>query len=179
MVRAASGCALCGLPLPRAPIVATVDGNKKEFCCEGCRRVYEVAADNGMLGDVESAFRPRGRPLDVTLGRGETAYFALKGMWRWGCAVAAERVLSRRPGVMSVDASYAAERGRLQYDPKAIDPAAALGVLDRMGYEARLLTQPARRARERLEERILIHLVVSVVLGMQVMLIYILRLYPL
>ncbi len=179
MVRAASGCALCGLPLPRAPIVATVDGNEKEFCCEGCRRVYEVAADNGMLGDVESAFRPRGRPLDVTLGRGETAYFSLDGMWCSGCAVAAERVLSRRPGVMSVDVSYAAERGRLQYDPKAIDPAAALGVLDRMGYEARLLTQPARRARERLEERILIHLVVSVVLGMQVMLIYILRLYPL
>ena len=54
-----------------------------------------------------------------------------------------------------------------------------LGVLGRMGYDARLLTEPGRRTRERLEERLLLHLVVSVVLGMQVMLIYVLRLYPL
>ena len=159
--------------------MATLEGTEKEFCCEGCRRVYEVAADNGMLGEVEPAARPRRRPLDVTLGRGETAYFSLDGMWCSGCAVAAERVLRRRPGVMSVDVSYAAERGRIQFDPKATDPEAALGVLDRMGYDARLLTQPGRRARERVEERILIHLVVSVILSMQVMLIYILRLYPL
>ena len=179
MVRAVSGCALCGLPLPRSPILATFGGGEKEFCCEGCRRVYQVAADNGMLSEVEPGPRSRRAPLDVTLGRGETAYFSLDGMWCSGCAVAAERALGRRPGVMSVDVSYAAERGRIQYDPAAVDPGAALGVLDRMGYEARLLTQPARRDRERLEERVLIHLVVSVVLSMQVMLIYILRLYPL
>ena len=100
-------------------------------------------------------------------------------MWCSGCAVAAERAVGRRPGVFSVDVSYAAERGRLQYDPKAADPAEILDVLGRMGYEARLLTGSAGRARERLEERMLLHLVVSVVLGMQVMLIYVLRLYPL
>ena len=115
----------------------------------------------------------------MALGRGETAYFSLDGMWCSGCAVAAERALGRRPGVLSVDVSYAAERGRLQYDPGSADPAEVLGVLGRMGYDARLLTQPGRRARERLEERMLLHLVVSVVLGMQVMLIYVLRLYPL
>ena len=115
----------------------------------------------------------------MALGRGETAYFSVAGMWCSGCAVAAERVLGRRPGVLSVDVSYAAERGRIQYDPKAVDPAAALDVLGRMGYDARLLTQPGRRARERLEERTLLHLVVAAVLSMQVMLIYILRLYPL
>ena len=179
MVKAAWGCALCGLPLPRSPVLATLGGSEKAFCCEGCRRVYQVATDNDMLAEVEPRQRPRRAPLSVTLGRGETAYFSLDGMWCSGCAVAAERALGRRPGVMTVDVSYAAERGRIQYDPGTVDPEAALGVLDRMGYEARLLTQPARRARERLEERLLIHLVVSVVLGMQVMLIYILRLYPL
>ncbi|HEY5168352.1 MAG TPA: HAD-IC family P-type ATPase, partial [Thermoleophilia bacterium] len=161
------------------PIVAAVDGAEKSFCCEGCRRVYQVAAANDMLGDVVPASRPRARSLDVALGRGETAYFSLDGMWCSGCAVAAERALGRRPGVLSVDVSYAAERGRLQYDPGSADPAELLGVLGRMGYEARLLTQSGGRARERLEERMLLHLVVSVVLGMQVMLIYVLRLYPL
>ena len=179
MVRPDSGCDLCGLPLPMTPIVAAVDGAEKSFCCEGCRRVYQVAADNDMLDDVVPASRPRRRSLDVALGRGETAYFSLDGMWCSGCALAAERALGRRPGVFSVDVSYAAERGRLQYDPGAADPADVLGVLGRMGYDARLLTQPGRRARERLEERMLLHLVVSVVLGMQVMLIYVLRLYPL
>jgi heavy metal translocating P-type ATPase len=161
------------------PIVAAVDGAEKSFCCEGCRRVYQVAADNHMLDDVVPASRPRRRSLDVALGRGETAYFSLDGMWCSGCALAAERAVGRRPGVFSVDVSYAAERGRLQSDPGAADPADVLGVLGRMGYDARLLTQPGRRARERLEERMLLHLVVAVVLGMQVMLIYVLRLYPL
>ena len=161
------------------PIVAAVGGAEKSFCCEGCRRVYQVAADNDMLGDVVPASRPRRRSMDVALGRGETAYFSLDGMWCSGCALAAERALGKRPGVFSVDVSYAAERGRLQYDPSSADPAEILHVLGRMGYEARLLTGTARRARERLEERMLLHLVVSVVLGMQVMLIYVLRLYPL
>ena len=178
-MRSGIGCDLCGLPLPLSPIVAAVEGAEKSFCCEGCRRVYQVAADNDMLGDVIPSSRPRPRALDVALGRGETVYFSLDGMWCSGCAVAAERALGGRPGVLSVDVSFAAERGRLQYDPGSADPAEVLGALGRMGYEAHLLTQPGRRARERLEERMLLHLVVAVLLGMQVMLIYVLRLYPL
>ena len=179
MVRAAGSCDLCGLPLPMSPLTTAFEGAERRFCCEGCRRVYAVAARSGMLDEVAPAPRRAAPSLDVALGRGETAYFSVTGMWCSGCAVAAERALGRRPGVLSVDVSYAAERGRLQYDPKAVEPAAALDVLGRMGYEARLLTQPGRRARERLEERTLLHLVVAAVLSMQVMLIYILRLYPL
>ena len=121
MVRPGSDCDLCGLPLPMTPVVAAVDGAEKGFCCEGCRRVYQVAAANDMLGDVIPASRPRARSLDVALGRGETAYFSLEGMWCSGCAIAAERALGRRPGVLSVDVSFAAERGRLQYDPGSAD----------------------------------------------------------
>src|SRR5659263_767742 len=76
----------------------------------------------------------------------ETAYFSVSGMWCSGCAVAAERALGRQPGVKSADVSFAAERGRIQYDPRVVEPAAALGVLGRMGYDARLLTEPGRRA---------------------------------
>ena len=179
MVSVGGSCDLCGLPLPMRPLAATFEDSEKRFCCEGCRRVYDVAARSGMLDEVMPTPRRAARTLDVALGRGETAYFSVTGMWCSGCAVAAERMLRRRPGVLSVDVSYAAERGRLQYDPKAVEPAAALGMLGRMGYDARLLTQPGRRARERLEERTLLHLVVAAVLSMQVMLIYILRLYPL
>ena len=179
MVRPADSCDLCGLPLPVPPLTAAFDGTDKRFCCEGCRRVYDVAARSGMLDDVLPGRRPQAPSLDVVLGRGETAYFSVSGMWCSGCAVAAERALGRQPGVKSADVSFAAERGRIQYDPRVVEPAAALGVLGRMGYDARLLTEPDRRARERLEERTLLHLVVSVALGMQVMLIYVLRLYPL
>ena len=80
------------------PVVAAVGGAEKSFCCEGCRRVYQVAADNDMLDDVVPDSRPRRARLDVALGRGETAYFSLDGMWCSGCAVAAERALGRRPG---------------------------------------------------------------------------------
>ena len=117
MVSRGSGCALCGLPLPRTPVLATVEEAEKSFCCEGCRRVYQVAADSGMPTDVIPVSRPRPRSLEVALGRGEPAYFLLDGMWCSGCAVAAERALGRRPGVLSADVSFVAERGRLQYDP--------------------------------------------------------------
>ena len=88
-MRPADSCDLCGLPLPVPPLTATFGGVDKRFCCEGCRRVYDVAARSCMLDDVVPARRPHVPSLDVALGRGETVYFSVSGMWCSGCAVAA------------------------------------------------------------------------------------------
>src|SRR5512133_2538776 len=45
-------CDLCGLPLPRNPTHLDLDNISKQFCCEGCARVFEVAQDTGMLDVV-------------------------------------------------------------------------------------------------------------------------------
>ena len=179
MVDAADTCALCGLKIAPPPVVEAFDGQEKHFCCQGCARVYHVAHENHMLDQVLPKAVPQ-RPgfADLILTPGETAYFSLEGMWCAGCAVAAEQVLRNKPGVKDVDVSFAAERGRIQYDATQVDPGTVLGNLDRLGYRARLLTEPGEQRAERRQESILLQLVVAMAFGMQVMLLYVVQLYP-
>ena len=45
-------CALCGLDITGAPVVAEIGGEEKHFCCQGCARVYQAAYENDMLNQV-------------------------------------------------------------------------------------------------------------------------------
>jgi heavy metal translocating P-type ATPase len=100
-------------------------------------------------------------------------------MWCAGCATAAEQVLRREPGVKDVDISFAAERGRIQYDPAQVDLGRALKSLDSLGYRARLYDDAATRVEERQEENTLLQLIAAAAFGMQIMLLYFAQLYPL
>ncbi len=174
-------CALCGMPVRGEPVVRTFDGEEKHFCCQGCARVYQAAYDNHILDQViakPAASRSSFTNL-VLAPRGESAYFSLEGMWCAGCAVAAEQVLRNQPGIKSVDVSFAAERGRIQYDPAAVDPSEVLRRLDGLGYRARLLSDAAEQRDERQQQRTLLQLITALAFGMQVMLLTLERLYPL
>jgi len=173
-------CDLCGLEIDGPPVAQSFDGEEKHFCCHGCARVYQVAHDNDMLDQVQAKPEPN-RPgfTDLVLSPGETAYFSLDGMWCAGCASAAEQVLRNQTGVKDVDVSFAAERGRIRYDPDLVDPGVALGNLDGLGYRARLLTDPGGQRAERQQERTLLQLIVAAAFGMQVMFLYVEQLYPL
>ena len=173
-------CALCGLRIDGPPVKREFDGEEKHFCCQGCARVYDIAHDQGMLEQVISKPETKRETIhDLVFDPGETTYFSLQGMWCAGCAVSAEQVLRHTPGVKSVDVSFAAERGRLQYDPKVVDPDQLLKSLDNLGYKARNLTDPAQEGFERKQERTLIQFITAAAFGMQVMLIYLVQLYPL
>ena len=181
MVAGTLSCALCGLKIVGPPVTREIDGVEKQFCCEGCARVYQLAHENDMLDEVLSK-PPVSRPgfTDLVLTRGqENAYFSLNGMWCAGCAVAAEKLLRNQPGVKSVDVSFAAERGRIQYDPAQVDLDDVLQRLDSLGYHARSLTNLDERQAERHQENMLLRLIVAAAFGMQVMLLYLEWLYPL
>jgi heavy metal translocating P-type ATPase len=171
-------CDLCGQPITGAPISGTFDGVEKHFCCQGCARVYTVAHDKGMLDEILPATTPT-KPAftDLILTRGESASFSITGMWCAGCATAAEELLRHSAGVKSADISFAAERGRIEYDPKRIDPATLLQGLDPLGYQARLLSNGNKQS-EKQEENLLLQLIASAAFGMQVMLFYFVQLYP-
>ena len=180
MVAANETCALCGLDIHSSPVSYAVDGEEKHFCCQGCARVYQVAHENNMLDQVLA--RPQPKPsgfTDVIFKPGETAYFSIGGMGCAGCAVAAERVLRNQPGIKTVDVSFAAERGRIQYDPAQVNPASALQRLDGLGYRSRLLSDAGEQRAERGQERTLLQLITAAAFGMQVMSLYITQLYPL
>lgn len=172
-------CDLCGLEIDGDPVVRAYDGENKHFCCKGCARVYDIAKENDMLDEVLAHPEEKREPLkDLVFDPGETAYFSVKGMWCAGCAAAAEQILRRSPGVKSADVSFAAERGRLQYDPQKVGLDELLKSLDKLGYQARNLVDPAQDAIERNQERTLIQVITAVAFGMQVMFIYLVQLYP-
>ena len=139
-----------------------------------------MAQESGLLDQVLPKPRLK-RPsfTEELFDPGQAVYFSLGGMWCAGCAAAAEQVLRNQPGIKSADVSFAAERGRIQYDPAQVDPAAVLQKLDALGYQARLLTDPGQQRAERQQERTLLQLVVAAGFGMQVMLLYLVQLYPL
>jgi heavy metal translocating P-type ATPase len=173
-------CDLCGLKIDGPPVVRTFDGEEKHFCCEGCARVYEVAYENGMLDQVLAKPQPKRPPFkDLVLKPGETAHFSLGGMWCAGCAVAAQQLLRNKPGIKDVEVNFAAERGRIQYDPEKVNPETVLRSLDGLGYQARLLTDRQEQHTERQQESLLLQLITAAAFGMQVMLLYLVQLYPL
>jgi Cu+-exporting ATPase len=170
---------LCGLQVGDAPVVRSFDGQEKHFCCSGCARVYEVARENGMLDQIHPKPKLKPPPLILDPSKTETAFFDVGGMWCAGCATAAEHVLRNQSGIHRADVSFAAERGRIQYDLGLVDPAETLRTLDSLGYRARLLSDPAEMRQERQQERTLRQLIVAAAFGMQVMLLYLVQLYPL
>jgi Cu+-exporting ATPase len=172
-------CDLCGLDVGRSPVVRTIDGEEKLFCCEGCARVYQVASENDMLDRVKAEHRSKPVGIrDVVFSQDETADFTLSGMWCAGCSVAAENVLKSQPGIRAADVSFSAERGRIRYDPDLVDLPTVLKDLDNLGYRARLVGDPARQPEDRRQEFLQLQLIASVAGGMQVMMLYFVLLYP-
>ena len=174
-------CALCQMPITHEPVTGRFDSQEKHFCSKGCARTYAQAHEQGMSDQIGSNGELAKQPsfTDLILDRGETAYFSIDGMNCAGCAVAAEQVLRQTPGIKDADVSFAAERGRIRYDPRQTDLQVVWQDLGRLGYRAHLLNDPGQRQADKQQEGTLIQLIVAFAFGMQVMLLYIVQLYPL
>jgi heavy metal translocating P-type ATPase len=171
-------CELCALPIDGHPVVQNIGGEPHNFRCPGCARVYDLAHGSGMLEEVLPQGRSRPQ-LRNPFPTGESAHFSVSGMWCAGCAVAAEEVIRRKPGVRDVAVSFAAERGRIEYDPNEVDVDTLLGSLDSLGYHARRIGGEAQKRSERQQNRMQLQLITAVVFSMQVMTLYFVQLYPL
>jgi len=181
LVTGIKNCALCGLPLPNPPIEREVQGQSYHFCCQGCARVYEVASENDLLEQVLPQFdQPTGSKIKELVRKpAESAFFSIEGMWCPGCSLAAERILRSQPGIRAVDISFSAERGRIEFDPAVADPQALLTQLNPLGYRAQISSSAKGKKEERIQERISLQLIAAVAFGMQVMMLYLVQLYPL
>lgn len=173
-------CDLCGLDIEGQPITEEYDGEEKNFCCQGCKQVYKAAYDNNMLDEVcpKPIKQPSFKPSFV-LDSGETTYFSMSGMWCAGCATAAEQILLHQSGIKKADISFAAEKGRIQYDPKTIKPQEVLDKLSKLGYHAQVIGDEEEKQKNKQQQKTLIQLLVAVGFGMQIMILYLVQLYPL
>ncbi|MGD8850745.1 MAG: heavy metal translocating P-type ATPase metal-binding domain-containing protein [Anaerolineales bacterium] len=172
-------CDLCGREIEGDPVKETIGGEEHVFCCDGCARVYRKAYQNGILEQVLAEPEKQKRAMHMApFESSDSAFFNLDGMWCSGCAQAAERVLEKQPGIKSAQVSFAAERGRIDFNPEQADPEQVLKSLDGLGYKARVLTDKGAQKAERKKENMLLQLIVAFAFGMQVMLLYFELLYP-
>ena len=169
-------CDLCGSEILENPVRQEFDGEVKNFCCNGCARVYGEAYQKGILDQIliEKSHKHMAKPS----AKPKTVRFSISGMWCSGCAAAAENILRSQPGIINAEISFAAEKGRLEYDPGTGDPAEALKSLDGLGYRARLTTDKGDDLLKKKDENTLLQLLVAIGFGMQVMLVYLVQLYP-
>jgi len=169
------------MKLGENPVTREIDGKSLNFCCEGCARAYQKAHQSDLITEIKS---PKEKQTDfsklkLNLDKKDTAYFSMDGMWCAGCAVAAENILKNQQGVNNVDISFAAERGRIEYNPGLFEIDTALEQLDRLGYRARILSDSTNQQEDKKLENTVLQLITALAFGMQVMLLYITRLYPL
>ena len=75
-----------------------------------------------------------------------------------GCAVAVEKTLRRRPGVQEVEISFAAQQGRLRYDPNLTDLDNVFQTLRGTGYRASLLSFEDKSQSDKKQENTLLQL---------------------
>ncbi len=173
-------CALCGMAITGAPVTRTIGGKDVQFDTDGCARIYEVADAQGILDQVLSAAEPkRAGALERLRTPHATAFIDLGGMWCASCATSAGRVLEHADGVESATFNFAMGKGRVDYDPTRIEVDEILHRLEGMGYSPRVTGETGRKDAGKAEERILIQAIVALAFEMQVMLLYLERLYPL
>jgi len=169
------GCTLCDLPLSGA---AVENDAGEQFCCRGCRGVYETVGD----GEVSRDADPEGSSAEIDEGdvdtpEGyETTFLRVDGMHCSTCETFIEARARETDGVGSVDASYITDTVRIDHDPETVDEDGLREGLTGLGYRAYVRGDPL--GERRAEDEILMRLVVGVVFGMMVMLQYVALIYP-
>jgi len=160
-------CSLCGLRLPRRPHRALHDTRELLFCCAGCRKVFFLLAESGLLGgdfraselyrtslrlgiiarpdEEEDASRLPPPPPDCA----EVVYH-IDGMWCSSCSWLIEKVAAAQKGVAGARVLYASDTARISYLPDQTAPDAIARAIGKLGYR---VSSPADEPDARAEER--------------------------
>ncbi len=122
----------------------------REFCCEGCRRVYVTAEEAGVASLLASPGDRRARAANASARKAAALAAAgarreslrVDGMWCSSCSTVVEDALMALPGVLDAEVSYAAALARITWDPAVTNREAVLERIHLFGYSA----APARDA---------------------------------
>ncbi len=160
------------------PVIRVVCGSPHCFDTDDCARLYGNAAEAGMLEQVLADPPEHRLGLIERLGlHHKTAFFRLDGMWCAACAKVSERVLKQGEGVSDAQVSFAAGKGRIDYDPRVTDIEELMHRVGKLGYSATLEGNEESQKTSDAEERLLLQMLVAFAFGMQEMVLYIVRLY--
>ncbi len=150
-------CNLCGLKLPKRPYTTDANGQAFQFCCTGCRQVFMLLNESGLLeGDFKSSElyqtslklgiigNPQGgKPADETrndepppeqLRDCKELVLRVDGMWCSSCSWLIEKVVGGEPGVVHSRIIYASDTAKIFYKPEQISIEHITKRIERLGY---------------------------------------------
>ncbi len=173
-----SGCTLCDLPTTGVDVV---DGDGNEFCCAGCRGVFETLGDVDVDAD-DVAARRESAAADATdetpsvPADHEATFLEVDGMHCATCEAFIETVATQTEGVSAASASYVTDTVRVDHDPAAVSTADLTETVSGLGYSA--YDREDAFSRRRADDLATARLAIGVLVGMAVMLQYIVLIYP-
>ncbi|PJK13991.1 ATPase P [Lysobacteraceae bacterium NML07-0707] len=182
-------CFHCSEPLPGDAPSAEVDGERRRFCCEGCRAAaewigaaqledyYRLRSDAPeRIGNAQVDCRIWDR-ADVVAGhvrQGEDGSHEITvltdGMRCAACAWLIDKALRREPGVAEITANAVTGRVRIRWQPGEVLLSKLLQRMSALGYRPYLATGLAREeARRRERNRWMLRIGIAGLGAMQAM----------
>lgn len=153
-------CSLCGLSLPRHPILDA----DTVFCCHGCHAVYQILSAKDALSDfrehpifkqavqaglisntqllAELRKKQDAAPQQVT----EKLYLEVGEMWCPSCAELIRLILLQERGVVNCVVDYATDLAVIEFTPLAASKEQIKKRIAALGYVPHSLDAPERAA---------------------------------
>lgn len=153
-VSSALVCDHCGLAMSaKDAVYDDISGEKKVFCCGGCKGVYRLIMDSGLgefynrrewatpgvpkgVFDDEAPDTGGGLQSLTTEGMAEETFF-IEGIRCASCVWLNEKVLERTPGIASARVNYGTHRAKVVWDPSVIGASGIIKKVRSIGYLAR------------------------------------------
>ena len=169
--RSSGACYHCALPLPAAPVAASLAGEVRQFCCSGCaaaaRWIHDSRLDDYYRLRSEAGGRALADPVDLGAwdrpdiqaahGRnvpgGCEIVLLTDAMHCAACAWLIDRALQRESGVREVSANAVTGRIRIVWDPAQRRLSQILQRLLALGYRPFLASGTQRELARRAEAR--------------------------
>ncbi|MCP4402765.1 MAG: TRASH domain-containing protein, partial [bacterium] len=154
-------CDLCGLSLPPKPSSTEWNNKTYRFCCAGCRQVFVILAESGLLqGDFKDSeiyqtslklgiiSRPAAQSSDraeeaestlldpETIKHSKVLTLHISGMWCSACSWLIDNVVSAEKGVVHIQVLFAADTAKIQYLPQIISAEKIKTQIHQLGYNA-------------------------------------------
>ncbi|WP_144923875.1 heavy metal translocating P-type ATPase [Halorubrum salsamenti] len=181
----APDCTLCELPTDGVDVV---DDEGNEFCCTGCRDVYETLGDVDVDADAVRERRREGSEGETGDAGGgaadeaevpadhEATFLEVDGMHCATCEAFIETVATENEGVSAASASYVTDTVRIDHDPDAVSTDDLSEAVSGLGYSA--YDRDDAFSRRQADNMATARLAAGVLVGMAVMLQYIVIIYP-
>ncbi len=173
-----SECKLCGLQTPKDPV--TDSGIEGEFCCRGCLEVTRYMGEVEEFDISEDRIKDNQKIEDGSEipENSDTVYFSVEGLHCSACEIFIEKKAKEKKGVIDVDVSYTSETAKIIYDPSIVDRSGLPSVIERLGYNVQFLDKNRQKTDFSSDFTDSSHVLVGSILGMIVMLMYGVFLYP-